>query len=104
MSTIKRKRPVLRRKIVVEVPTPPPPSAVPGDRWAFKPEAMEFYGCKNSVTLWRAMRSGAFPTPYVVGHRNAWLLSDLMEWRQKLKRREYTAPTSRKYRKSAAVA
>jgi len=73
---------------------PPPASEVPqlvrsGKRWVKREEMLQRAGDEDYITVWRWMRQGKFPLPYIVGGQNMWLESELDEWQANLPRREY---------------
>jgi predicted DNA-binding transcriptional regulator AlpA len=90
----KTKRPNPPRQRPVKV-LPPSPEWTPptGKRWVTKEEVLARAGNPppNYVTVWRWMRDGKFPLPYIVGAggKSLWLESELDEWQANLPKRVY---------------
>ncbi len=57
------------------------------------PQVLEYTGLGSRSSVWRAVKSGTFPAPVVVGrNRICWRLEDLEAWSRTLPKREYSRP------------
>lgn len=91
----KRSNPPRQRPVKVLPPSPEPRASInpipSGKRWVTREGALERAGNPppHFVTLWRMMKKGQFPLPYLVGGRSLWLESELDDWQANLPKRKY---------------
>jgi predicted DNA-binding transcriptional regulator AlpA len=88
-----RHRPVKALPPAPVVPKEELPTLEKSKRWLDRDRMLQRTGPegqpKNYVTVWRWMKKGTFPLPYIVGDRNLWLESEIDDWQASRTKRQY---------------